>query len=78
MVYQKNGTKPLYHKKLEKTIESEEKFMRIILEGTEAEFRSMLHSFGIPNEVVCDDGSEFVYGDVDGRGDILLWKTQKN
>lgn len=27
MVYRMNGTKPLYHKKLEKTIESEEKFM---------------------------------------------------
>lgn len=42
--------------------------MKIILEGTEAEFRSMLHSFGIPNEVVFDDGSQFICGDIAGRG----------
>ena len=42
--------------------------MRIILEGTEAEFRSLLHSFGIPKEVVFDDGSQFICGDLAGRG----------
>ena len=34
--------------------------MKIILEGTEAELINALHSFGIPNEVVCDDGEQFV------------------
>ena len=42
--------------------------MKIILEGTEAEFRSLLHSFGIPKEVVFDDGSQFICGDLAGRG----------
>lgn len=42
--------------------------MKIILEGTEAEFRYLLHSFGIPKEVVFDDGSQFICGDVAGRG----------
>ncbi len=34
--------------------------MKIILEGTEAEFRSALHSFGIPDKIVFDDGEKFV------------------
>ena len=34
--------------------------MKIILEGTEAELINALHSFGIPNEVVFDDGEQFV------------------
>lgn len=42
--------------------------MKIILEGTEAEFINVLHSFGIPNEVVFDDGNQFLCGDIAGRG----------
>lgn len=42
--------------------------MRIILEGTEAELRSALHSFGISNEVAFNDGSQFLCGDIAGRG----------
>lgn len=42
--------------------------MKIILEGTKAEFRNLLHSFGIPKESVFDDGSQFICGDVAGRG----------
>ena len=34
--------------------------MKIILEGTEAELRSALHSFGVPDKVVFDDGEKFV------------------
>lgn len=42
--------------------------MKIILEGTEAELRSALHSFGIPKEVVFDNGSQFLCGDITERG----------
>lgn len=42
--------------------------MKIILEGTEAELRSALHSFGIPDKVVSDDGSQFLCGDIAGKG----------
>lgn len=42
--------------------------MKIILEGTEAELRSALHSFGIPEKVVSDSGSQFLCGDIAGRG----------
>lgn len=42
--------------------------MKIILEGTETEFRTMLHFFGIPKEIVFDDGSQFICGDIAGRG----------
>lgn len=34
--------------------------MKIILEGTESELRSAIRSFGIPNEVIFDDGNKFV------------------
>ena len=34
--------------------------MKIILEGTEAELRNAIRSFGIPNEAIFDDGNEFV------------------
>ena len=42
--------------------------MKIILEGTEAEFRSMLHSFGVPDKTVSDNSSQFLCGDIAGRG----------
>lgn len=42
--------------------------MKIILEGTEAELRSTLHSFGVPDKVVFDNGSQFLCGDIVGRG----------
>lgn len=42
--------------------------MKITLEGTEAELINVLHSFGIPNEVVFDDGKQFLCGDMCGRG----------
>ena len=42
--------------------------MKIILEGTEAELRSALHSFGVPDKVVSDNGSQFLCGDIAGRG----------
>lgn len=34
--------------------------MKNILEGTEAKLRSALHSFGIPDKIVFDDGEKFV------------------
>ena len=42
--------------------------MKIILKGTETELINMLRSFGIPNEVVFDNGSQFICGDIAGRG----------
>lgn len=42
--------------------------MKIILKGTETELINMLGSFGIPNEVVFDNGSQFLCGDIAGRG----------
>lgn len=41
--------------------------MKIILEGTEAELRSALHSFGIPSEVAFDDGKQFLCSDIVSR-----------
>lgn len=41
--------------------------MRIILEGTEAELRSALHSFGISSEVAFDDGKQFLCSDIVSR-----------
>lgn len=42
--------------------------MKIILEGTEAELRSVLHSFGVPDKVVSDNDSQFLCGDIADRG----------
>lgn len=42
--------------------------MKIILKGTETELINTLRSFGIPNEVVFDNGSQFICGDIAGRG----------
>lgn len=42
--------------------------MKIILEGTETELINTLRSFGIPKEVVFDDGRQFICGDLAGRG----------
>ena len=42
--------------------------MRIILEGTEAELKNALHAFGVPTKLVYDDGSQFLCGDMCGRG----------
>lgn len=42
--------------------------MKIILEGTETEIINTFRSFGIPNEVVFDNGSQFICGDIAGRG----------
>lgn len=42
--------------------------MKIILEGTEAELRSALHSFGVSDKVVSDNVSQFLCGDIVGRG----------
>ena len=41
--------------------------MKIILEGTEAEFINALNSFSIPNKVVFDNGSQFFCGNMCGR-----------
>lgn len=42
--------------------------MKIILEGTETEIINALHSFCIPNEVIFDNGNQFICGDIAGRG----------
>ncbi len=42
--------------------------MKIILEGTEAELRSALHSFGVPDKTVSDNGSQFLCSDIAGKG----------
>lgn len=42
--------------------------MKIILKGTETELINTLRSFGIPNKVIFDDGSQFLCGDIAGRG----------
>ena len=42
--------------------------MKIILKGMETELINTLRSFGIPNEVVFDNGSQFICGDIAGRG----------
>lgn len=42
--------------------------MKIILEGTEAELRSALHSFGVQDKDVSDDGSQFLCADIAIRG----------
>lgn len=41
--------------------------MKIILEGTAEELRNIL-LFGIPQNIVSDDGSQFLCGDIAGRG----------
>lgn len=41
--------------------------MKIILEGTAEELRNTL-LFGIPQNVVSDDGSQFLCGDIADRG----------
>ncbi len=44
--------------------------MKIIIEGTAEELRNAIGSFGIPNEVVFDDGEKFVpfaCGDLAGK-----------
>lgn len=41
--------------------------MKIILEGTAEELRNIL-LFGIPQNIVSDDDSQFLCGDIAGRG----------
>lgn len=70
----------LYHEKNEKTIEMEEIYMRIILEGTETELRNTLRSFGITSETVVDNGTEieFVTGSIFDSHNKEISKITKN